>query len=177
MYHRLLPAISVLRNTLNDKAIEFKNIIKVGRTHLMDAVPLTLGQEFSGYVQQLDNCIDRIRQVLLGVYKLALGGTAVGTGLNTHPKFAEKAIKLISEITGLPFVEAPNKFEALAPHDTLVYAHGALKSIATAYMKIANDIRWLASGPRCGIGELLFQKMNPVLLLCPAKSILHNLKQ
>ncbi len=169
MYHRLLPAISVLRNTLNDKAIEFKNIIKVGRTHLMDAVPLTLGQEFSGYVQQLDNCIDRIRQVLLGVYKLALGGTAVGTGLNTHPKFAEKAIKLISEITGLPFVEAPNKFEALASHDTLVYAHGALKSIATAYMKIANDIRWLASGPRCGIGELFIPENEPGSSIMPGK--------
>lgn len=169
MNHRLLPAITILRNTLYEKALEFKDIIKVGRTHLMDAVPLTLGQEFTGYVQQLNNCIDRIRQVMLGVYQLALGGTAVGTGLNTHPNFAEKAIKLIAEITGLPFVEAPNKFEALASHDALVYAHGALKSVATAYMKIANDVRWLASGPRCGIGELSIPENEPGSSIMPGK--------
>ena len=167
--HRLLPAVTVFRDTLNKKAEEFKDIIKVGRTHLMDAVPLTLGQEFSAYVQQLDNCIARIKQALPEIYQLALGGTAVGTGLNTHHQFAEKVAKTTAELTGLPFESAPNKFEALASHDSLVFAHGALKSVASAYMKIANDIRWLASGPRCGLGEISIPENEPGSSIMPGK--------
>lgn len=167
--NRLLPAIAILRTTLNSKAKEFDSIIKVGRTHLMDAVPLTLGQEFSAYVQQLDYAIERINMVLPGIYNLALGGTAVGTGLNSHPDFAEKAAQKIAEITGLPFVSAPNKFEALAAHDALVFAHGALKTLAASYMKLANDIRWMASGPRCGIGELEIPANEPGSSIMPGK--------
>lgn len=167
--NRLLPAIAILRTTLNSKAKEFDSIIKVGRTHLMDAVPLTLGQEFSAYVQQLDYAIERINMVLPGIYNLALGGTAVGTGLNSHPDFAEKAAQKIAEITGLPFVSAPNKFEALAAHDALVFAHGALKTLAASYMKLANDIRWMASGPRCGIGELEIPGNEPGSSIMPGK--------
>lgn len=167
--HRLLPAIETLKNTLEAKSVEFKDIIKVGRTHLQDAVPLTLGQEFSGYVQQLINDIERIKSVLPGIYELALGGTAVGTGLNTHPKFSELAVSKIAEMTGLPFVPAPNKFEALAAHDALVFAHGALKTLAASLMKIANDIRWLASGPRCGIGELIIPENEPGSSIMPGK--------
>ncbi|MCB0212387.1 MAG: class II fumarate hydratase [Anaerolineae bacterium] len=150
----LLPAIKALRDTLNEKSEAFQDIIKIGRTHLMDAVPLTLGQEFSGYVQQLDNDTKRIEFALDGLYELALGGTAVGTGLNTHRDFAETAAATIAEITGLPFKSAPNKFEALAAHDAVVFASGAMKTLAASLTKIANDVRWLASGPRCGIGEL-----------------------
>ena len=128
--------------------------MKIGRTHLQDAVPLTLGQEFGGYVAQLDADLERIELVLPGLYELAIGGTAVGTGLNTHPEFAERAAAKIAELTGLPFVSAPNKFAALAAHDALVFASGALKTLAVSLMKIANDIRWLASGPRAGLGEL-----------------------
>lgn len=167
--HKLLPAIEILLNTLDAKSNEFKDIIKVGRTHLQDAVPLSLGQEFSGYVQQLKNDIERIKSVLPGIYELALGGTAVGTGLNTHPRFAEVAVGKIAEMTGLPFVPAPNKFEALAAHDALVFAHGALKSTAASFMKIANDIRWLASGPRCGIGELIIPENEPGSSIMPGK--------
>lgn len=167
--HRLLPAIETLKNTLEAKSVEFKDIIKVGRTHLQDAVPLTLGQEFSGYVQQLINDIERIKSVLPGIYELALGGTAVGTGLNTHPRFSELAVSKIAEMTGLPFVPAPNKFEALAAHDALVFAHGALKTLAASLMKIANDIRWLASGPRCGIGELIIPENEPGSSIMPGK--------
>lgn len=167
--HNLLPSLALLRQTLYQKSEDFKNIIKIGRTHLMDAVPLTLGQEFSGYVQQLDNAIERLHLVLPGLYELALGGTAVGTGLNAHPEFATKVAAKIAEITGLPFVSAPNKFESLAAHDALVFAHGALKTIATAFMKIANDIRWMASGPRCGLGELTIPENEPGSSIMPGK--------
>jgi len=167
--HNLLPALATLRQTLYQKSEEFKNIIKIGRTHLMDAVPLTLGQEFSGYVQQLDNAIERLHLVLPGLYELALGGTAVGTGLNAHPEFATKVAAKIAELTGLPFVSAPNKFESLAAHDALVFAHGALKTIAAAFMKIANDIRWMASGPRCGLGELTIPENEPGSSIMPGK--------
>ncbi|HAW08088.1 MAG TPA: class II fumarate hydratase [Bacteroidetes bacterium] len=167
--HRLLPAVEVLKNTFAEKSNQFKDIIKVGRTHLQDAVPLSLGQEFSGYTQQLTNGIERIKAVLPGIYELALGGTAVGTGLNTHPRFAELAVSKIAELTGLPFVQAPNKFEALAAHDALVFAHGSLKTLAASFMKIANDIRWLASGPRCGIGELIIPENEPGSSIMPGK--------
>lgn len=167
--HMLIPAIKELRETLNQKAEEFKNIIKVGRTHLMDAVPLSLGQEFSAYVQQLDDSIERINLVLPGIYKLALGGTAVGTGLNAHPDFAVKSAAKIAELTGLPFITAPNKFEALASHDALVFAHGALKTLAASLMKLANDVRWMASGPRCGLGELTIPENEPGSSIMPGK--------
>ncbi len=167
--NRLLPAVTELRNTLKQKADEFAGIIKSGRTHLMDAVPLTLGQEFSGYVQQLDYAIERIKAVLPGLYEIALGGTAVGTGLNTHPDFAAGTARKIAELTGLPFVTAPNKFEALATHDALVFAHGALKTLAASLMKIANDIRWMASGPRCGLGELMIPENEPGSSIMPGK--------
>lgn len=169
LHHKLLPAIKILRNTLKNKADDFQSIIKVGRTHLMDAVPLSLGQEFSAYVQQLDDAMERINLVLPGIYKLALGGTAVGTGLNAHPDFAVKSAKKIAELTGLPFVSAPNKFEALASHDALVFAHGALKTLAASLMKIANDIRWMASGPRCGFGELTIPENEPGSSIMPGK--------
>ncbi len=167
--NRLLPALALLRTTLNKKAEEFKEVIKVGRTHLMDAVPLTLGQEFSGYVQQLDKAIERISLVLPGIYEVALGGTAVGTGINTHPDFADLAAKNIADITGLPFVSAPNKFEALAAHDAIVFGHGALKTVAASLMKLANDVRWLASGPRCGLGELTIPANEPGSSIMPGK--------
>ncbi len=166
---RLLPAIKQLRDTLKAKSKEFKDIIKVGRTHLQDAVPLTLGQEVSGWVQQLDNAINRVNLVLPGLYELALGGTAVGTGLNSHPDFAKTSAAQIAELAGLPFVSAPNKFEALAAHDAIVFAHGALKTLAASLMKIANDVRWLASGPRCGIGELTIPENEPGSSIMPGK--------
>lgn len=165
----LLPALAELRVTLNDKAEEFKDIIKSGRTHLMDAVPLTLGQEFSAYVQQLDNAIERINLTLPGLYELALGGTAVGTGLNSHPEFASKSAEKIAEITALPFISAPNKFEALAAHDALVFSHGALKTLAASLMKIANDIRWMASGPRVGLSEIFIPENEPGSSIMPGK--------
>ena len=149
--NRLLPAVKKLHDTLKLKSEEFKDVIKVGRTHLQDAVPLTLGQEFSGYVQQLENDMKRLNYALPGLYQLAIGGTAVGTGLNSHPDFAVTAAKHIAQITGLPFVSATNKFESLAAHDAIVFAHGALKTLAASLMKIANDVRWLASGPRCSV--------------------------
>lgn len=166
---QLLPQLKALRAGLAAKMDAFKEIIKIGRTHLQDAVPLTLGQEFSGYVAQLDACILRVNAVLPELYALALGGTAVGTGLNTHPKFAKKVAANIADITGLPFVSAPNKFEALASHEPLVMAHSVLKTIACALMKIANDIRWLASGPRCGIGELHLPENEPGSSIMPGK--------
>lgn len=169
LVNRLIPAVETLKNTLAKKSEEFKDIIKVGRTHLQDAVPLTLGQEFSGYVKQLENGLERIKLVLPGIYKIALGGTAVGTGLNTHPKFAVEAAKTIAELTGLPFETAPNKFEALAAHDAIVFAHGALKTLAASLMKFANDIRWLASGPRCGFGELIIPENEPGSSIMPGK--------
>ncbi|AYV56106.1 class II fumarate hydratase [Leptospira kmetyi] len=166
---KLIPALTQLRDTLKKKTDEFQNIIKIGRTHLQDATPLTLGQEFSGYVQQLDYNITRVKAVLPAVYRLALGGTAVGTGLNTHPQFAVKAAAQISKETGLPFVSAENKFEALAAHDSLVEASGVLKTIAASLMKIANDVRWLSSGPRCGIGEISIPENEPGSSIMPGK--------
>ena len=169
MTKRLIPAVETLRETLAQKAEAFDSIIKIGRTHLMDAVPLTLGQEFSGYAQQLENGLARVRMSLDGIYELALGGTAVGTGLNTHPDFAEKAAARIADMTGLPFRSAPNKFEALAAHDAVVFASGAVKTLAASLMKIANDIRMLASGPRCGVGELLIPENEPGSSIMPGK--------
>ncbi|MDI7217333.1 class II fumarate hydratase [Leptospira santarosai] len=167
--HKLIPALVQLRDTLGKKADEFQDIIKIGRTHLQDATPLTLGQEFSGYVQQLSYNIARVKSVLPAVYRLALGGTAVGTGLNTHPEFAVKAAAQIAEETGLPFVSAENKFEALAAHDSLVEVSGVLKTIAASLMKIANDVRWLSSGPRCGIGEISIPENEPGSSIMPGK--------
>ena len=149
----LIPDIETLSETFKQKQQAFENVVKIGRTHLMDATPLTLGQEFGGYVTQLDNAIERIKQTLPSLYELALGGTAVGTGLNTPDGYAENVAKKIAELTQHPFVTAPNKFEALSAHDAIVSASGALKTLAAACFKIANDIRWLASGPRCGIGN------------------------
>jgi fumarate hydratase class II len=166
---RLLPEVERLQKTLQAKADAFGDIIKIGRTHLMDAVPLTLGQEFSGYAKQLKNAAGRIRLTLDGIYELALGGTAVGTGLNTHPDFAEKSAAHIARITGLPFRSAPNKFEALAAHDAIVFTSGALKSLAAALTKIANDVRWLASGPRSGIGEIRIPENEPGSSIMPGK--------
>ena len=167
--HHLIPSVTKLRDTLRAKSEEFSDIIKIGRTHLMDAVPLTLGQEFSGYAHQLTMALARIDGVLPRLYELALGGTAVGTGLNTHPDFAVKSAAKIAEITGLPFVTAPNKFEALAAHDAIVEASGVLKTIAASLMKIANDIRMLGSGPRCGIGELMLPANEPGSSIMPGK--------
>ncbi len=165
----LLPAIEELRNGLAAKQKQFDHIVKTGRTHLQDAVPLTLGQEFSGYVAQLDAAMACIKKTLPGLYELALGGTAVGTGLNSHPDFAEKAAANIAKLTGQPFVSAPNKFAALAAHDAFVFASGALKTLACALMKIANDIRWLGSGPRCGLGELILPANEPGSSIMPGK--------
>ncbi len=167
--HRLLPAFRTLREGLNKKAIEYKSIVKIGRTHLMDATPLTLGQEFSGYVTQLDQCLVRFEQSLPHIFELALGGTAVGTGLNTHPEFAVRAAARIASETALPFVSAPNKFAALATHDPLVQLSGSLKTAACALMKIANDIRLLGSGPRSGIGELNLPANEPGSSIMPGK--------
>lgn len=165
----LIPALIELKNTFYHKSNEFKDIIKIGRTHLMDAVPLTLRQEFSGYCHQLQMGLERINLVLPGIYELAIGGTAVGTGLNSPKDFAVLVAKKIAEITKLPFITAPNKFEALASHDALVFAHGALKTIAASFMKIANDIRWLASGPRCGLGEISIPENEPGSSIMPGK--------
>jgi fumarate hydratase class II len=167
--HRLKPALLALRQTLAGKMEEFAGIVKIGRTHLQDATPLTLGQEFSGYVSQLDHDLDRVDASLPHLYELAAGGTAVGTGLNTHAEFAARVASELSRLTGLPFVSAPNKFEALASHDALVYAHGALKTVAASLIKITNDIRWLASGPRCGIGELQIPENEPGSSIMPGK--------
>jgi len=169
MVHSLIPSIQRLRDGLQAKARAFDSLIKIGRTHLMDAVPLTLGQEFSGYVEQLDQVLRRIDYVLPDLYELAIGGTAVGTGLNTHPQFAERVARHIADYTQLPFVSAPNKFSALASHDPLVFASGALKSLATALMKIANDIRWMGSGPRCGLNELQLPENEPGSSIMPGK--------
>ncbi len=169
IYHRLIPMVKKLRQTLQAKSEAFADVIKIGRTHLMDAVPLTLGQEFSGYVQQLDNDLKRIEVALDGLYELALGGTAVGTGLNTYRDFALKAAEHIADMTDLPFRTAPNKFESLAAHDAVVFASGALKTLAASLMKIANDVRWLASGPRCGIGELTIPANEPGSSIMPGK--------
>ena len=169
MQQYLIPAVTKLRDLLQKKSEANKDVVKIGRTHLMDATPLTLGQEISGWVQMLTNDIARLERALPGVYELALGGTAVGTGLNTHPQFAELAAKKIAGITGLPFVTAPNKFEALSSHGALVEASGALKTLACNLMKIANDVRWLASGPRSGLGEITIPENEPGSSIMPGK--------
>ena len=167
--HKLLPAIDKLRNTLEKKSIDFADIVKIGRTHLQDATPLTLGQEFSGYVAQLKHGEAHVRAALAHLCELALGGTAVGTGLNAPPGYAVQSAVELARLTGLPFVTAPNKFEAMASVDALVHAHGALKTLAASLMKIANDIRWLASGPRSGIGELSIPENEPGSSIMPGK--------
>jgi fumarate hydratase class II len=167
--HRLVPAISALRDALDAKATQFADIVKIGRTHLQDAVPLTLGQEFSGYVAQLDADLERIQTTLPGLYELALGGTAVGTGLNAPSEFADRVAAEIATLTGLPFVSAPNKFAALAAHDALVQASGTVRTLAVSLMKIANDVRWLASGPRAGLGELVLPENEPGSSIMPGK--------
>ena len=166
---RLLPAVRELRDALARRAEEFADIVKIGRTHLQDAVPITLGQEFSGYVAQLDAGLGRIEATLPGLYELAIGGTAVGTGLNAPADFGERASAKIAELTGLPFVSAPNKFAALASHDGVVFAHGAITTLAVSLMKIANDIRWLGSGPRSGLGELELPENEPGSSIMPGK--------
>jgi fumarate hydratase, class II len=169
IHQTLIPMTTKLRTALQQKSAEFQDIIKIGRTHLMDAVPLTLGQEFSGYVAQLDQAIARIEASLAGLYELAIGGTAVGTGLNTHPEFAGRAAVAIANLTGLPFVSAPNKFAALASHDAIAATSGAIKTLACALMKIANDLRWMGSGPRCGLGELVLPANEPGSSIMPGK--------
>lgn len=166
---KLIPEIGDLRGTLQKKSTAFKDVVKIGRTHLMDAVPMTLGQEFSGYVAQLDQCLEMVKNSLPLLFEIALGGTAVGTGLNTHPKFAEKVAAEIAEITEFPFKTAPNKFAALASHDPILAASGALRTLAASLMKIANDIRWLASGPRSGIGEIRIPENEPGSSIMPGK--------
>ena len=165
----LIPAVKALRETLNQKSEAFSGIVKIGRTHLQDATPLTLGQEFSGYVSQLDHGLKRLNQALEGLYELPLGGTAVGTGLNAHPDYAVKAAEQLATLTRLPFITAPNKFEALAGRDAAVFASGALKTLAVSLNKIANDVRWLASGPRCGLGELRIPENEPGSSIMPGK--------
>lgn len=169
IHHNILPALQHLHTALSTKATEFKSIIKIGRTHLQDATPLTLGQEFSGYARQIEQGIAHVQSTLPHLYQLALGGTAVGTGLNTHHKFAKFTAKEIAKITQCPFITAPNKFEVMAAADAIVFAHGALKTVAASLMKIANDIRWLASGPRCGIGELRIPENEPGSSIMPGK--------
>src|ERR1700674_3110454 len=165
----LIPAIKTVRDAIAAKAKEFEGVVKIGRTHLQDAVPLTFGQEFGGWASLLDRDIKRLEQVLDGLYDLAIGGTAVGTGLNAHPEFAERAAKKIAELTGLPFRSHPNKFAALSAHDEIVFAQGAMETLAASLMKISNDIRWLASGPRCGLGELSIPENEPGSSIMPGK--------
>ena len=169
IHNHLIPAVARLRDVLSAKAEAFKDIVKTGRTHLQDATPLTLGQAFSGYVTQLNNALRAIDNALPHLYELPIGGTAVGTGLNTHPEYATKAADAISKRTGFPFVTAPNKFEALGARDAIVEASGAIKTLACALNKIANDLRWLGSGPRCGIGELLLPENEPGSSIMPGK--------
>jgi len=166
---KVVPAVRALRDVLAAKAVAFKDIVKIGRTHLQDATPLTLGQEISGWVSQLDHGLARIDATLPGLLELGLGGTAVGTGLNTHPEYATRVAAKIAELTGQPFVSAPNKFEQLAAHDAVAFASGALRTVAGSLMKIANDVRWLASGPRCGIGELKIPENEPGSSIMPGK--------
>jgi fumarate hydratase class II len=165
----LIPAVKQVRDAITAKAKEFQNVVKIGRTHLQDAVPLTIGQEFGGWASLLDRDIARLEQVLEGLYDLAIGGTAVGTGLNTHPEFAERAARKIAELTGLPFRSHPNKFAALSAHDEIIFAQGALETLAASFLKISNDIRWLASGPRCGLGELSIPENEPGSSIMPGK--------
>ncbi len=166
---RLLPEVRKLRDVLDGKATEFRDLVKIGRTHLQDAVPLTLGQEISGWVSQLDHGMEHVKQALPHLLELAIGGTAVGTGLNTHPEYAVRVARRVAELTGHPFVSAPNKFEALAAHDAIAFASGALRTLAGSLMKIANDVRWLASGPRSGIGELRIPENEPGSSIMPGK--------
>jgi fumarate hydratase class II len=166
---QLIPQIQILKKTLSEKSDAFKDIVKIGRTHLQDATPLTLGQEISGWVAMLEHNLKHIEHSIPHVAELALGGTAVGTGLNTHPEYAVRVAKALADLTKQPFVTAPNKFEALATCDALVHAHGALKGLAASLMKIANDVRWLASGPRCGIGELAIPENEPGSSIMPGK--------
>jgi fumarate hydratase class II len=167
--HKLIPSVTALRDVLAKKADEFRSLIKSGRTHLMDATPVTLGQEFSGYVAQIDYGLKAVNAALPLLYELALGGTAVGTGLNSHPEFAVRVARQIAEQTKLPFITAPNKFQSLAGHEPLTFASGALKTLAVGLMKIANDVRWLASGPRCGLGELALPENEPGSSIMPGK--------
>jgi fumarate hydratase class II len=169
IHHRLIPAVTRLRDEILRKSEEFRGIIKVGRTHLMDAVPISLEQEFSAYAHQMQAGLERITGALPRLYELALGGTAVGTGLNAHPEFAVTVVSQIAEIAGLPFVTARNKFESLAAHDALVETSGVLKTLAASLMKIANDIRWLGSGPRAGLGELQLPANEPGSSIMPGK--------
>ena len=169
VHGRLLPAVRGLRDTLAARAEAFADVVKIGRTHLMDATPLTLGQEISGWVSQLDHALQHVEDALPHVHELALGGTAVGTGLNTHPEYAARVARRIAEMTGLPFTSAPSKFEALAAHDGLVALSGALRGLAVALLKIANDVRWLASGPRSGLGELRIPENEPGSSIMPGK--------
>ena len=169
LHDGVLPAVRTLRDGLDEKAAAWADIVKIGRTHLQDAVPLTLGQEFSGYVAQLDHDIERIEQTLPQLYELAIGGTAVGTGLNAPEGFGEECARMIGELTGRPFVQAPNLFSALAANDAIVHASGALATLAASLMKIANDIRWLGSGPRAGVGELLLPENEPGSSIMPGK--------
>jgi fumarate hydratase class II len=165
----VLPALRALRDSFQAKSEAFRDVVKLGRTHLQDATPLTLGQEFSGYVAQLEHGVTHLEAALPHLQELALGGTAVGTGLNAHPEYAVRVARKLAELTGHPFVTAPNKFEALAANDAIVHAHGALKTVAASLMKIANDIRWLASGPRCGIGEITIPENEPGSSIMPGK--------
>lgn len=167
--HALIPEVERLRAAIEAKARQFADVVKIGRTHLQDATPLTVGQEMSGWASLLERDVQRLKQTLDGLYDLAIGGTAVGTGLNTHPEFAERAAAKIAELTGLPFRSHPNKFAALSAHDEIVFASGALKTLAASLMKIANDIRWLASGPRAGLGELILPENEPGSSIMPGK--------
>jgi len=169
LVHRLVPAVRALREVLHGKAVAFADIVKIGRTHLQDATPLTLGQEVSGWVAQLDHGLDRVELALPGLYELALGGTAVGTGLNSHPEFAVRVAQAIAQSTGLPFVTAPNKFAALAANDAVAFASSALRTLSGSLMKVANDVRWLASGPRSGLGELRLPENEPGSSIMPGK--------
>ena len=165
----LIPALKTVQQAIERKAKAFDSIVKIGRTHLQDAVPLTIGQEFGGWASLVERDIRRLEMVLEGLYELAIGGTAVGTGLNTHPEFAERAAKKIAELTGLPFRSHPNKFAALSAHDEVVFAQGAMETLAASMVKISNDIRWLASGPRCGLGELTIPENEPGSSIMPGK--------
>jgi fumarate hydratase class II len=167
--HKLVPRVQEVHDAIDRKAKEFKDVVKIGRTHLQDATPLTVGQEMSGWASLVERDIDRMKATLPGLYDLAIGGTAVGTGLNAHPEFGERAAKKIAELTGLPFKSHPNKFAALSAHDEIVFCSGGLKTLAGSLMKIANDIRWLASGPRCGLGELILPENEPGSSIMPGK--------
>src|SRR5579871_5049335 len=167
--NKLIPAVKSVHDAIAAKAKEFKDVVKIGRTHLQDAVPLTFGQEFGGWASLLERDVKRLEQALDGLYDLAIGGTAVGTGLNAHPEFAERAAAKIAELTGLPFRSHPNKFAALSAHDELVFAQGAMETLAASFMKISNDIRWLASGPRCGLGEISIPENEPGSSIMPGK--------